>query len=95
MLLAALALSHDDLLAILCQSRVLQRIELSLHSCKVLAAQNATWLPAWHAVHDLHQILTYLSPLGPILVKPYSEEHALHIWRNIGYGVTTLHQLFK
>jgi hypothetical protein len=90
MLLTALALSDDNLLAILHEPQVLQHVELSLHSCKVLAAQNITWVPAWHAVTDLHQVLTSLVPVGPCLMDPCSDQEVLHTWFNIGYCYSTL-----
>jgi hypothetical protein len=84
MLLTALALSDDNLLATLRESQVLQRIELSLHSCKVLVAHNITWRPACHALHDLQQVATALLPLGPLLVEPYTNERVLRIWNDMG-----------
>jgi hypothetical protein len=40
MLLTALALSEDSLLAALRESQVLQRVKLSLHSCKIYTVQD-------------------------------------------------------
>jgi hypothetical protein len=90
MLLTALALSHDNLLSVLRGSQVLQRVELSLHSCKVLSVQDITWLPAWQAGSDLRQVLTTIFPVWPSLVEPYFNERVLHIWRDIGSNLFVL-----
>jgi hypothetical protein len=90
MLLTALALSDDNLLAALRASQILQRVELSLHSCKMLTVQDDAWLPALRAVHDLQQVLTSLVPVGPSMVKPYTTERVLRIWRELGSGVSVL-----
>jgi hypothetical protein len=90
MLLTALALSDDNLFAALRESQVLQRIELSIHSCKVLAAQDEAWYPAWHALRDLQQVLTVFVPVWPLLVGPYSEESVLRMWDDIGSEVSVL-----
>jgi hypothetical protein len=87
MLLTALALSDDRLLVALRESQIMQRVELSLHSCKVLATQDVTWLPAWHAVHDLRQVLTSVVPVWSSLAQPYSAES---IWHAIGSQVFVL-----
>jgi hypothetical protein len=83
MLLTALALSDDDLLAALCSSQVVNRVELSLHSCKMSAMQNDAWIPASRAVHDLREVLTSLVPIGPSMIGPYSDERVLQIWRDL------------
>jgi hypothetical protein len=75
MLLTALALSDDNLLMALRASQIVQRVELSLHSCKMFTVQDDAWLPALRAVHDLQQVLTSLVPVGPSMVKPYSRFH--------------------
>jgi hypothetical protein len=90
MLLTALALSDDTLLAALRGSHVLQRVELSLHSCKVLAAQDVTWLSAWRAIYDLQRVLRSLAPVQISLVEPYSNERVLCIWHNIGSRASAL-----
>jgi hypothetical protein len=95
MLLTALALSDDDLLTLLSESQVLHRVELALHSCKVLAAQNITWLPAWRAVHDLKQVLTSLVPTGDFSDDPSFDQRALHIWRNIRSCVSAMRKELK
>jgi hypothetical protein len=94
MLLTALALSHDNLLVALRESQILQRVELSLHSCKVFSAQDIAWRPAWHAVNDLLRVLTSLLPVRPSLVEPSSEEEVLHMWRSIGCHASVLRGLF-
>jgi hypothetical protein len=83
MLLTALALSDDNLLAALRVSQVIHRVELSLHSCKMSAMQNDAWIPASRAVHDLREVLTYLVPIGPSIVEPYSRERVLQIWHDL------------
>jgi hypothetical protein len=90
MLLTALALSDDNLLAVLRESQILQRIELSLHSCKMFTVQNDDWLPALRAVDDLRQVLTSLVPVGPSLVEPYTSERVLRIWHDIGSSISVL-----
>jgi hypothetical protein len=89
-LLTVLALSDDNLLAALRASQILQRVDLSLHSCKVFTVHDDTWLPALRAVHDLQQVLTSLVPVGPSMVKPYTTERVLRIWRDLGSGVSVL-----
>jgi hypothetical protein len=90
MLLTALALSDDNLLAVLRESQILQRIELSLHSCKMFTVQDDSWFPALRAVDDLRQVLTFIVPVGPSMVQPYTTERVLLIWRDIGFGVSVL-----
>jgi hypothetical protein len=90
MLLTALALSDDNLLAALRASEILQRVELSLHSCKVFAVQDDAWLPALRAVHDLRQVLTYLVPVGPSMVEPYTTERVLRVWHDLRSGISVL-----
>jgi hypothetical protein len=90
MLLTALALSDDNLLAALRASQSLQRVELSLYSCKLFTVQDDTWLPALRAMQDLQQVLTSLVPVGPSMVQPYTAERVLHIWRDLGSGVSIL-----
>jgi hypothetical protein len=89
-LLTVLALSDDNLLAALRASQILQRVELSLHSCKMFAVQDDGWLPALRALRDLQQVLTSLVPIGPSMVKPYTSERVLRIWRDLGSGVYLL-----
>jgi hypothetical protein len=89
-LLTVLALSDDNLLAALRGSQILQRVELSLHSCKLFTVQDDAWLPALHAVHDLQQILTSLVPVGPSMMKPYTTEQVLHFWRDLALGISVL-----
>jgi hypothetical protein len=60
-ILKALAPSNYQFLKALREPQVLQRIELSLHSCMFFKVQDITWHLAWHAVHELHQVIT--SPL--------------------------------
>jgi hypothetical protein len=95
MLLTAFALSDNNLLTALREPQVLQRVELSLHSCKVLAAQDVAWLPVWHAVHDLQQVLASLVLVGPVLDEPFSEEQVLHMWNEIGSGVSILQRKLR
>jgi hypothetical protein len=90
MLLTALALSDDNLLAVLRESQILQRIELSLHSCKMFAVQDDSWFPALRAVDDLQQVLTSVVPAGPSMIQPYTTEKVLLIWREIGSRVSLL-----
>jgi hypothetical protein len=90
MLLTALVLSDDNLLAALRASQILQRVELSLHSCKMFTVQDTAWLPALRAVHDLHQVLTSLVPVAPSMVQLYTTERVLRIWRDLGSGVSVL-----
>jgi hypothetical protein len=90
MLLTALALSDDNLLAALCSSQVIHRVELSLHSCKKSAMQNDAWIPASRAVHDLREVLTSLVPIWPSMVEPYSGERGLQIWRDLAARVSVL-----
>jgi hypothetical protein len=90
MLLTALALSDDNLLAALCSSQVVNRVDLSLHSCKKSAMQNDTWIPASRAVHDLREVLTTLVPIGPSMIGPYSDERVLQIWRDLAARVSVL-----
>jgi hypothetical protein len=90
MLLTTLALSHDTLLATLRASQILQRIELSLHSCKMFAVQDDAWLPALRAVDDLRQVLTSLVPVGSSMVQPYTTERVLRIWHDLGSGISVL-----
>jgi hypothetical protein len=89
-LLSVLALSDDNLLAVLRQSQVLQCVELSVHSCKMFAVQDDTWLPAWRAVHDLQEVLTLIVPMKSSLVEPYSDDRVLDIWRAITSCVSLL-----
>jgi hypothetical protein len=95
MLLTALALSDDNLLAALRASQVLHRVELSLHSCKMSAMQNDAWIPASRAVHDLREVLTSLVPMGPSMDGPYSDERVLQIWRDLGAGIAVLRGLLQ
>jgi hypothetical protein len=90
MLLTALALSDDNLLAALRASQILQRVELSLHSCKMFTVQDDSWLPALRAVYGLQQVLTSLVPVGPSMVKPYTTERVLRIWRDLASGISVL-----
>jgi hypothetical protein len=90
MILTALALSDDNLLAALCSSQIIHRVELSLHSCKKSAMQNDAWIPASRAVHDLREVLTSLVPIGPSMVDTYSEEQVLQIWREIAARASVL-----
>jgi hypothetical protein len=92
MLLTALALSDDNLLAVLRESQILQRIELSLHSCKMFTVQDAAWLLALRAVDDLRQVLTSLAPVGPSMVQPYTTERVLRIWRDLASGISVLRE---
>jgi hypothetical protein len=94
MLLTVLALSHDSLLVILRESHILQRVELSLHSCKVFSAQDIAWRPVCRTVNDLLRVLTSLLPVRPSLVEPSSEEEVVHMWRSIGCHASTLRGLF-
>jgi hypothetical protein len=90
MLLTALALSDDNLLAALRASQVLQRVELSLHSCKMFTVQDDAWLPALRAVYDLQQVLTSLVPVGPSMIEPYTAERVLRVWRDFASGISIL-----
>jgi hypothetical protein len=90
MLLTALALSDDDLLSVLRAPQVLQRIEVFLHSYMLLAAQSATWYPAWHSLHDLQRVVVSLVPIEIPLVEPCSDERVLHTWRDLGSNVSVL-----
>jgi hypothetical protein len=90
LLLTIFALSHDKLLATLRESQVLRCVELALHSGKILATQDNTWNPAWHAVDTLQQVLTSRLPIDCFLIKPYSDERVLQIWRDIGSVVSVL-----
>jgi hypothetical protein len=90
MLLTALALSDDNLLMALRASQILQRVELSLHSCKMFTVQDEAWLPALRAVHDLQQVLTSLIPVGPSMVEPYTAERVLRVWRDLRSGISVL-----
>jgi hypothetical protein len=90
MLLTALALSDDNLLSALRASHVVHRVELSLHSCKVFAMQDDTWIPASRAVHDLREVLMSLVPIGPSMVEYYSDERVLQIWRDLAARVSVL-----
>jgi hypothetical protein len=89
-LLTVLALSDDNLLAALRASQILQRVELSLHSCKMFTVQDDAWLPALRAVHDLQQVLTSLVPVGPSMVEPYTAERVLRVWRDLASGISVL-----
>jgi hypothetical protein len=93
MLLTAFALSDDNLLSILRGSQVLSRVELSLHSSKVLAAQDVAWAPAWRAGYNLHKVLISLLPVGPFLVQAYSDKRVRHVWRDIESRVSILRGL--
>jgi hypothetical protein len=97
MLLTALVLSDDDtLLAAFRGSKVLQRVELSLHACKVFAAQDNVWRSALRGVNDLRQALTSMRPIPPL------RELSLHsckvfaaqdnVWRSALRGVNDLQQ---
>jgi hypothetical protein len=90
MLLTALALSDDNLLAALCSSQVIRRVELSLHSCKKSVMQDDAWIPASRAVHDLREVLTSLVPIGPFMVEPYSSERVVQIWRDLPARISVL-----
>jgi hypothetical protein len=90
MLLTALALSDDNLLAALRSSQVAHRVELSLHSCKMSAMQNDAWIPASRAVHDLREVLTSLVPIGPAMVEPFSGKRVLEIWRDLAVRISVL-----
>jgi hypothetical protein len=90
MLLTALALSDDNLLAALRASQVCHRVELSLHSCKKSAMQNDAWIPASRAVGDLREVLTSVVPIGSSMVGPYSDERVLQIWRDLAARVSVL-----
>jgi hypothetical protein len=90
MLLTALALSDDNLLAALRASQVVHRVELSLHSCKMFALQNDAWIPASRAVHDLREVLTSVVPIGPSMVEPYSGERVLQIWHDLSARISVL-----
>jgi hypothetical protein len=95
MFLTALALSDDNLLATLRVSQIVHRVELSFQSCKFSAMQNDAWIPASRAVHDLREVLTSLVPIGPSMVKPYSDERVLQIWRDLASRVSVLRGLLK
>jgi hypothetical protein len=90
MLLTALALSDDNLLAALRESQILQRVELSLHSCRIFTVQDEAWLPAVRAVHDLQQVLTSLVPVGPSMVEPYTAERVLRVWRDLASDISVM-----
>jgi hypothetical protein len=90
MLLTALALSDDNLLAALRASQILQRVELSLHSCKVFAVQDDAWLSALCAVNDLRQVLTSLVPVGPSMVESYTAERVLRVWRDLASDISVM-----
>jgi hypothetical protein len=90
MLLTALALSDDNLLAALCEQQIVRRVELSLHYCLSVTLQDEAWLPAWHAVNDLQRVLASLSPVEPSKIGPYSDENMLRIWRDLGSHVCIL-----
>jgi hypothetical protein len=90
MLLTALALSDDNLLAVLVEPQMVRRVQLSLHYCLSVAVQDDAWLPAWHAVDDLQRVLTSLIPVGPSMVEPYSDERLLRICHELGSDVCVL-----
>jgi hypothetical protein len=90
MLLTALALSDDNILAALREPQMMRRVELSLHYCVSVAVQDASWLPAWHAVHDLQQVLASLVPVRPSMVEPYSNERVLSVWHDLESHVSVL-----
>jgi hypothetical protein len=92
MLLTALALADDNLLRTLRKSQILQRVELSLHSCKIFAVQDDIWLPALHAVEDLQQVQLSFQPIGTPLLEPYSEEHVLSLWCDISSEVKVIRE---
>jgi hypothetical protein len=90
MLLTALALSDDNLLAALRASQVFHRVELSLRSCKMSAMQNDAWIPAFRALHDLREVLTSLVPIGSSMVEPYSGERVIQIRRDLTARISVL-----
>jgi hypothetical protein len=90
MLLTALALSDDNLLAVLVEAQMVRRVQLSLHYCLSVAVQDDAWIPAWHAVDDLQRVLTSLIPVGPSMVEPYSDERLLRICHELGSDVCVL-----
>jgi hypothetical protein len=95
MLLTALALSEDSLLAALRASQVVHRVELLLHSCKMSAMQNDAWIPASRAVDDLREVLMSIFPVGSSMDGPYSGERVLQIWRDLAARVSVLRGLHK
>jgi hypothetical protein len=94
-LLTVLALSDTTLLEALRQPQVLRHVELSLHSCLTLVAQDIAWRSAWHAVHGLQQVLTPPVPLHAFLVEPYNHVQVLRIWRDIGAPLSALRGLLR
>jgi hypothetical protein len=95
MLLAALALSDDNLLAALRQPDVLKRVELSLHSCKINTVQDNAWLPVWRTVRDLREVIVSLEPIDPFMAEPYSDEQVLQIWRELESRASILRGRFR
>jgi hypothetical protein len=95
MLLTALALSEDSLLAALRAPQVLQRVELSLHSCKIFTVHDAAWLPALRAVDDLRLVLTSIVPVEPSAIEPYTYEGVLRIWQELRFSASVLQGLLR
>jgi hypothetical protein len=83
LLLVALALSDDKILAALRESQLLQRVELSLHSCKIFTVQDNAWVPALRAMHDLRQVLHSLVPDELSMLELYSDERMVQNWHDL------------
>jgi hypothetical protein len=90
MLLTALALSDDNLLSILRDSQVLQRVELSLHSCKMFTVHDEAWILASRALHDLQLVLTSIAPVALSMIEPYAYERVIRICRELGAGISLM-----
>jgi hypothetical protein len=95
LLLTALALSNDHLLVYLREPQVLQRVELSRHSCLGLAVQDDTWLSAWQAIHDLQQVLVSPIPSNCSVIQPYTNALVLETWREIDVRMSMLRGLLR
>jgi hypothetical protein len=95
MLLTAFALSDDNLLAALLGPQVLQRVELSLHSCRAFAIQSDTWLAPCRAVQDLQHVLTSIMPAWPSLAEPYTDQRVLHMWDDITSQVSVMRGMLE
>jgi hypothetical protein len=94
-LLTVMALSDAGLLAVLREQQVLRRVELSLHSSLGFIAQDITWQSAWHALHDLKQVLTHLVNVEVSLVEPYNGVRVLEIWHDNGTHLSILRGLLR
>jgi hypothetical protein len=95
MLLAALALSDDIVLAALRDLQLVRRIKQSSESRMLLAMQDDNWKLAWDSMRGLEKILESSLPVDHFLSLPYSDEQVLEIWNDIGSSVSVLRGMLR